>query len=238
MKKGAGVPCESQWCARALSHHTCQAHYFWVIIVSAYFGCRFPVSRTASVQKGNISSVKVLIIEPNREMQRLLRAMLTNYGIRDVQVFSDSERASSAMLTDAPDIVLADWETKPYDGPSFLKLVRHKNMYPMCLIPIIVMFAEPRQLHIERAMKLGAHAVVAKPMAPALLHERISWVLRGSQKLKLVGERYVVDGMRERLVVEQERQNQLEDARAYQQRQFTEMKSIQSDVDKLLEVGF
>lgn len=187
--------------------------------------------------KNDLTSITVFVIEPSREMQRLLRAMLLNYGIRDVRVFHDTERAAAAMLSDPPSIVLIDWEVEPMGGADFLKLFRHQNMYPVCLVPIIMMFSEPRRRNIERALNLGAHAAVAKPMAPNILAERINWVLEGHPKLRLVGERYQVDGVQERLDGERERQTQLQSARVYQESQVAEMKSIQSDVDRLLEVN-
>ena len=179
----------------------------------------------------------VIIIEPSREMQRLLRAMLFNYGIRDVRTYADSERATNAMLSEPPDIVILDWDSTPFDGSSFLKLFRHQNMYPVCLVPIVVMFSEPRQRSVESALKLGAHAVVAKPMAPAMLHARMTWALSGEQKLRLLGNRYVIEGVTERLAGEKERQSQMASAREYQASQFAEMMAIQNDVDRILQVN-
>lgn len=193
---------------------------------------------TKERHKSATESISVLVIEPSREMQRLLRAMLSNFGIRDVQIFSDSGRATTALLSSPPSIVLMDWEAAPYDGPSFLKLVRHQNMYPVCLVPIIIMVSEARQMHIESALKLGAHAIVARPMAPSLLVERINWVLAGHQNLVLKGEHYIVDGIEDRLAVERERESQLKTARAYQESQFAAMMDIQNDVDALLNSEF
>lgn len=183
-------------------------------------------------------TLSVFIVEPNKEMQRLLRGMLINYGIRDVSVFADSARASAAILSEPPAIVILDWESVPHPGADFLKLIRHKNMYPVCLVPIIVMLSEARRRCIERAMRLGAHAVLAKPMSPEVLMARIKWVLSGQQQLRLVGDRYVVDGVHRRLEVERERQDQLESAREFQASQFDAMDEIQQDVDRLLESGF
>lgn len=196
------------------------------------------VMPTVERHKTVTEPISVLVIEPSREMQRLLRAMLSNFGIRDVQIFSDSGRATNSLLSSPPSIVLMDWEAAPYDGPSFLKLVRHENMYPVCLVPIIIMVSEARQKYVERALRLGAHAVVAKPMAPSLLVKRINWVLAGHQKLRLQGDHYVIDGAEERLAVERERESQLRNARAYQESQFAEMMDIQNDVDRLLNSSF
>ncbi len=182
--------------------------------------------------------ISVLIIEPNNEMQRLLRTMLLAYDIRQVRVFSNSEKAANSMLLEPPDVVLMDWEVQPFDGKSFLKLFRNKKMYPICLVPIIVMLSEAKKSWVETAMKLGAHAIVSKPLAPQILYERINWVLGGHRTLKLVGDSYVIEGVTKRIAVEEERKTQLDSARKFQASQFAEMMSIQKDIDKILEVNF
>lgn len=186
------------------------------------------------IKNKQAEDLSVIIIEPNREMQRLLRAMLISCSIRDVRTHFDSERAVNSILTDPPDLVLLDWEVKPFDGASLLKMIRNKNMYPVCLVPIIVMFSEARKCWVERAMKLGAHGVVAKPMSPAMILSRIKWILSGQRKLRLKNGQYIIEGVDERLEIEEERKKQMDSAREYQASQFAEMLSIQSDIDKLL----
>ena len=186
------------------------------------------------IKNKQAEDLSVIIIEPNREMQRLLRAMLISCSIRDVRTHFNSERAVNSILTDPPDLVLLDWEVKPFDGASLLKMIRNKNMYPVCLVPIIVMFSEARKCWVEQAMKLGAHGVVAKPMSPAMILSRIKWILSGQRKLRLKNGQYIIEGVDERLEIEEERKKQMDSARQYQASQFAEMLSIQSDIDKLL----
>ncbi len=188
--------------------------------------------------KNSKKLISVLIIEANREMQRLLRAMLLAYDIRNVRIFANSEKAANSMLLEAPDIVLLDWEVNPIDGKGFLKLFRNKKMYPICLVPIIVMFSEAKKNWVESALKLGAHAIIVKPLAPLVLHERMKWALSEERQLKLVGNSYVIDGANKRLAAEEEQKIQMKAARKYQASQFAEMMSIQSDIDKILEVNF
>jgi two-component system chemotaxis response regulator CheY len=111
-------------------------------------------------------------------------------------------------------------------------------MVPLCLVPVVITLSEARRNWVEQAMRLGAHSVIAKPLSPNQLIARIKWVMAGNPKLKLAGERYVIEGVEERLAVERERHNQLAMARAYQESQFAEMATIQNDVDKLLQSAF
>ncbi len=180
------------------------------------------------------NKLSVLVIEPNKEMQRILRSMLASCKIRNVCTHANSERAANSILSEPPDLILLDWEVKPFDGSAFLKMIRNKNMHPVCLVPIIVMFSEARKSWVEKAMKLGAHAVIAKPMSSTDLLSRITWILAGNRKLRLNGAQYVIEGANSRLVVEEERQKQMESAREYQASQFAEMLAIQSDIDKLM----
>ncbi len=184
------------------------------------------------------TDISVLIIESNNEMQRLLRAMLNSCSIREVRVHSNSERAATTILAEPPDLVLLDWDVKPFDGPSFLKMIRNKNMYPVCLVPIIVMLSEARKSWVEKALKLGAHAIIAKPISPSTIMERIRWIRAGHRELRLEGNNYVIEGTKERLAIEEERKKQMASAREYQASQFAEMMAIQNDIDKILQNNF
>lgn len=181
--------------------------------------------------------LSLVVVEPSRQLQHLLRGMLTTYGVRSIRMYADTEKAANALLSEPPSAVLLDWEAGPYYGPNFLKLFRHQNMYPVCLVPIIVMLTESRRADVEKALRLGAQAVVVKPMSPVGLMKRISWAI-SSPKLKLKGEHYVVEGVESRLAEEREREGQLRTAREFQASQFAEMDTIQNDVDRILGSAF
>lgn len=180
----------------------------------------------------------IVIIEPNKQMQHLLRAMLANFGCRKVRIFTDSEEAVSSMLTDMPLLVLMDWNAGPYKGRHFLKLIRHQKMFPLCVVPILVMFSRAGKNAVESALRLGAQAALVKPISPIGLKQHIDWVISNKRELKLVGERYVVEGMAEQLDLETEKHQQLADAREYQAEQVKAMDLIQNDVDRILSSSF
>ncbi len=180
----------------------------------------------------------IVVIEPNRQMQNLLRAMLSNFGHRSVRIFDETDSAVTSMLSDPPCMVLLDWDSGPYSGRKFLKLIRHEKMFPLCLVPIVVLFAHARQKAVESAMRLGAQSVLVKPISPAILMDHIKWVVSDERELKLVGERYVVAGVEEKLDKEIEKQQQLSAAREYQAEQLKAMDTIQSDVDRILTSTF
>ncbi len=180
----------------------------------------------------------IVVIEPNRQMQNLLRAMLSNFGHRVVRIFSETDSAVTSMLSDPPCMVLLDWDAGPYGGRKFLKLIRHEKMNPLCLVPIVVLFSHARQRAVESALRLGAQGALVKPISPVILMEHINWAVSEQRELKLVGERYVVAGVTKKLDEETEKQQQLASAREYQAEQVKAMDSLQNDVDRILSSTF
>ena len=180
----------------------------------------------------------IVVIEPNRQMQHLLRGMIAGFGCRDIRIFADMDSAVASMLTQLPSVLLMDWDAPPYGGRSLLKLIRHERMFPLCLTPIIAMFSVAMQKHVESAMRLGAQAVLVKPVSPDVLYAHIEWVFHSERSLKLVGERYVVAGMSEQLDQETAKRKQLASARQYQSEQLDQLNSIQDDVDRILGSSF
>lgn len=215
-----------------------QVHYFdfGVACVSGIGMC--PMSKMKSSQSFSGSNQSIVVIEPNKQMQHLLRGMLANFGVRAVRVFGETESAVTSMLSDPPAMLLLDWDAGPYLGRDFLKLIRHEKMSPLCFIPIVVMFAHAGQRTVKSALRLGAQAALVKPISPNTLIEHIDWVACDKRKLKLVGERYVVEGVTEQLDQESAKQNQLAKAREYQAEQSKVMDSIQDDVDRILSASF
>lgn len=186
----------------------------------------------------DLSGHAIVLIEPNRQMQVLLRMMLVGFQCRNLRVFGDMDTAVSSMLTDMPTVLLMDWDAPPYGGRSLIKLIRHEKMFPLCLLPIIALFSVAKQRQVESAMRLGVQAVIVKPLSPDILFQHIQWVTNQVRPLKLVGERYVIDGMAEQLDEEIAKRKQLAAARQYQVEQVEALSNLQDDVDRIFGASF
>ncbi|NOZ32165.1 MAG: response regulator [Alphaproteobacteria bacterium] len=176
----------------------------------------------------------VVLVEPTKHMQTLMRSMFSGIGMRSLRVFADSDQAAQEILSDPPSAIVIDWNCQPFDGAQFLTLLRHQRMYPVCLVPIIVVMREAWETAVEKALTLGANAVLVKPISPDILRGHLNWALRQSQSMELVGERYQVAHVREQLEADQERRRRMRAARKFQAEQIAVMSEIQSDVDRIL----
>jgi CheY-like chemotaxis protein len=64
------------------------------------------------------------------------------------------------------------------DGFEFIKTVRRMPNQPNALIPILLVAGHARASHVHKARDCGANFVVAKPITPKVLLERIFWVAK------------------------------------------------------------
>jgi len=180
----------------------------------------------------------VVVIETERHMQVLYRSMLSGAATRALRIYSDPKEAIPAILSDPPDVLLVDWESGDVPGNRFLKQFRSRQLYPVCLLPVIMVMSEVRQRSFERAIKLGAHAVLAKPISTTRLFEYIAWVSTKSQKMQLVGDQYVVGNLVERLDNNQFVPGGFGSNGFEQDQQMAAVESLQSDVDRILKSSF
>lgn len=189
-------------------------------------------------QSLQIADSNIVVIEPARHMQILYRSMLNASGVRGLRVFSDAERAAESILSNPPDIVLVDWSDDSSNGGHFLKHFRNRRLYPVCLTPIIVIMSVVQKHRFDKAIKWGAHAVLAKPISSTRLFDYISWILAAQMPMELNGQRYVVPSLLQRVDAEFANRSKYGVDSMAEAQHMAQINSIQSDVDRILNSAF
>ena len=180
----------------------------------------------------------VVVVETARHMQVLYRAMLSGKSTRAIRIFGNAEDAIASILSDPPDVVLTDWESESLPGDRFLNQFRSRQLYPVCLVPVIMVMSEVRMRSFEQAIRLGAHAVLAKPISTSRLFDYIAWVSMQERKMELMGEKYVVRPLVERLKSNKQLAKNAESRSIAHGQQVAKIESLQSDVDRILRSSF
>ena len=180
----------------------------------------------------------VVVIETARHMQVLYRAMLSGKSTRAIRIFSEPQNAIASVISDPPDVLLVDWDMESLPGTRFLNQFRSRQLYPVCLVPVIMVMSEVRMRSFEQAIRLGAHAVLAKPISTARLFDYITWVSHREQKMELVGDKYVVRDLVDRMRKSNTDPNAVESRNFAHTQQVAKIESLQSDVDRILRSSF
>ena len=117
-------------------------------------------------------AVKILIVEDEKSILKLLRTVLTANKYDVVEAATGSE-ALSLISSHCPDLILLDLGLPDMDGTSLLRSVRKWTS-----TPIIVVSARTHELDKVEALDMGADDYITKPFGTSELLARIRMALR------------------------------------------------------------
>ncbi|MBU2548723.1 MAG: response regulator transcription factor [Proteobacteria bacterium] len=117
-------------------------------------------------------SQRVLIIDDDIKLQRLLKDYLEGYGYR-VATRPDGLEAMDAVLRETPDIIILDIMMPGKDGLEVLRDIRRQAS-----VPVIMLTAKGEDADRIVGLELGADDYLPKPFNPRELVARIKAVTR------------------------------------------------------------
>src|ERR1700693_5255473 len=88
-----------------------------------------------------IQQLRVLVVDDNPFMRRVVRGLLTNIGVKKIIEAGDGIAALDRIREDAPDVIILDWEMPLLNGPELVRIVRSPGVFPTPDIPIIMLSA-------------------------------------------------------------------------------------------------
>jgi CheY-like chemotaxis protein len=124
----------------------------------------------------SFSNVKVVIVDDNKNMRALLRAMLEAFGVTRIDEANDGNEGLKKLAEIQPDFVLTDYSMKPVDGVAFAKTIR-KLSTPLAWVPIIMVTGHTERRYVEMARDAGVSETLCKPVTARDLYVRIVEVI-------------------------------------------------------------
>jgi two-component system, chemotaxis family, chemotaxis protein CheY len=119
------------------------------------------------------NKIRVLLVEDNPHMRKLLKALLEAVGVRDIVVAQDGGVAWMLMKKEPIDFALIDWEMYPVDGLELVRKIRTEPDSPNQFLPIIMVTAHTERARVMKARDLGVTEFLAKPVSAQTLSQRI-----------------------------------------------------------------
>ena len=121
-------------------------------------------------------SEKILIVEDEIELAKVIRDYLENAGFR-VDSVDNGSAAVSAFQHNPPDLVLLDLNLPGMDGLDVAREIRRIND-----VPIIMVTARVEETDRLIGLELGADDYITKPFSPREVVARVRAVLRRTRK--------------------------------------------------------
>ena len=121
---------------------------------------------------------RILVVDDDREIVRLLRAYLEQNGFQVLTAY-DGERALHALRAERPDLVVLDLMLPDRDGWDVTRIVRGDPS--LASTPILMLTARVEDHDKIAGLELGADDYVTKPFNPREVVARVRALLRRAQ---------------------------------------------------------
>ena len=131
---------------------------------------------------------KILIVDDEKKMVKLVRAYLEKEGYDTVEAYN-GKAALEMWRRERPDLVVLDIMMPEVDGLEFCREVRRSST-----TPIIMLSAKSEETDKLVGLELGADDYVTKPFSPRELVARIRAVLRRHDLASGGEERPIAEG--------------------------------------------
>lgn len=157
----------------------------------------------ASVRPEDLASLKVLVVDDNINVQRLIGDVLRAGGVGQVETASDGMRARDKIAGWDPHLIFSDWNMPVMGGLELTRSIRRAAVVADRRIrnpqvPVIIVTGHRSEADVELARRAGVNEFVIKPFTPAGLLSRIQLVLSKPRPF-IVSEDYIGPDRRRRL---------------------------------------
>jgi two-component system, chemotaxis family, chemotaxis protein CheY len=136
--------------------------------------------------KERLRSLKVLIVDDNAFMRKIVRDLLSTTGLRRTAEASDGLTALEAIRSSAPDLVILDWDMPFLNGFEFVRIVRTPGVFPYSDLPIIMLTGYGERELVVEATRLGVNEFLIKPVSANALLGRIAAVVIKPRPMVLI----------------------------------------------------
>lgn len=121
----------------------------------------------------NLTELRVLVVDDNAHMRSLVATVLKAFGMREVEFAKEGTEAIDKLEATEFDLMITDLVMAPLDGITLTRMIRKGEARISPYLPIIVMTGHTDRQNVFEARDAGVTEIVAKPITPKALYERI-----------------------------------------------------------------
>ncbi len=133
-------------------------------------------SRATQIAR-QVEKLKVLVVDDEPAMRKVVRALLQSIGITDIDDASDGRSGLEKICSRAPDIVILDWEMPSPNGPEFMRALRSPGSFPLPDVPVIMLTGYSEHSRVVEAARFGVNEFLLKPVSSTALLARVVSIL-------------------------------------------------------------
>lgn len=124
-------------------------------------------------------NLRVLIVDDYKTMLRIVRSMLSEIGLKNVDEACNGEEALAHLQSKSYDLILSDWNMEPMSGLELLRAVRANPKTQK--VPFLFLTAEAKTENVATARAAGVSGYMVKPFNAQTLKAKIAPFLQMAQ---------------------------------------------------------
>lgn len=124
----------------------------------------------------NLQNLRFLVADGNSYFQSILYGILHALGAQHIAVTGNGDDALARSRADVIDLLICDWNLPQLDGFALVRRIREDTHNPNRHTPVMVLTGHAQAQNVERARDCGANLVLAKPISPKMLYDRLLWI--------------------------------------------------------------
>ncbi len=125
--------------------------------------------------------LSVLLVEGNALEAEIVTQVLTGFKVRSVTRFDTAARARDHLQHDSADLIMVG-TVQPVAGDmdeyDFIRWLRRSKVQMIQTASTILLAGHTSETNILRARDCGASFVIAKPITPRIVYDRVLWLAR------------------------------------------------------------
>ncbi len=130
----------------------------------------------------NLSKASVLLVQASGTELDILGQMFIGFGVKGIRKCTTVEDADAVTANASFDLVVVDCDLPDGSGFDLVQRLRRAEENANRLAPILLVCGHTAPSNITRARDCGANFVVAKPLTPPVVYDRLMWLGREQRK--------------------------------------------------------
>lgn len=126
----------------------------------------------------NLSKTVVLVLDPSPLGLAILGQILSGFGARKIHRCRTVDEAKAVVTEFQIDLMIVDSIAETGEGYEFVRWLRKNVPEPNRHTPVLLTAAHTKVSDVQNARDCGSHFILAKPLAPIVVLERMIWIAR------------------------------------------------------------
>jgi CheY-like chemotaxis protein len=126
----------------------------------------------------NLERAQLLLLDDHAEGTSILVQIIRGFGVKHFFKSTTVEEAQQITTGNELHLILINANLKTANAYEYVSWLRQANLQPNSFAPTILITGHTQKSNVERARDCGANVVLAKPVSPMSVLERVIWVAR------------------------------------------------------------